>query len=260
MQSVTVIAYSVSSGARNNVGAGLLNKFESNGYNTQIGVTNPEPAFGGYNDESIESLRNRATGFRYDRDGTKYNIQQILYQNGINQQRYSLQEYNDGPGTFQIWIDTTSDAEFEDIQKSIGYRKFLGIKPTYVRVARMYINIYVSITTTGEKDYTPLEKQNIYNVVNTRIQRFFAAYCVVGADLNVGRLKASLYSSLAEYEIEEISLSFDQGVVINPQSVIVVPDNARVFANKIITDINYDGEYVYDNGEDNDNESLIEAD
>ena len=260
MQSVTVIAYSVSSGARNNVGAGLLNKFESNGYNTQIGVTNPEPAFGGYNDESIESLRNRATGFRYDRDGTKYNIQQILYQNGINQQRYSLQEYNDGPGTFQICIDTTSDAEFEDIQKSIGYRKFLGIKPTYVRVARMYINIYVSITTTGEKDYTPLEKQNIYNVVNTRIQRFFAAYCVVGADLNVGRLKASLYSSLAEYEIEEISLSFDQGVVINPQSVIVVPDNARVFANKIITDINYDGEYVYDNGEDNDDESLIEAD
>ena len=255
-QSVTVIAYSVSSGAKNNVAAGILNKFESNGYNAQIAVINPEPAFGGYNDESIESLRNRATGFRYDRDGTKYNIQQLLYQNGIGQHRYALLEYNDGPGTFQVCIDTTSDAEFEDIQRSINYRHFLGVKPTYVRAARMYINIYVSITTTGEKDYTPLEKQNIYNLVNTKIQRFFAAYCVVGADLNVGRLKASLYSGLADYEIEEITLSFDQGVVINPQSVIVVPDNARVFANKIITDINYDGEYIYNTGN-NDDQSLI---
>lgn len=259
-QSVTVVAYSVSSGAKNNIAAGMLNKFESNGYNAQIAVTNPEPAFGGYNDESIEALRNRATGFRYDRDGTKYNIQQLLYQNGVPQYRYALLEYNDGPGTFQICIDTTSDAEFEDIQKSINYRHYVGVKPTFIRAARMYINIYVSITTTGEKDYTPLEKQNIYNLVNTRIQRFFAAYCVVGADLNVGRLKASLYSGLVEYEIEEITLSFDQGVVINPQSIIVVPDNARVFANKIITDINYDGEYVYNTEDPNDDYSLIEED
>ena len=259
-QSVTVIAYSISSGAKNNIGAGMLNKFESNGYNAQIAVINPEPAFGGYNDESIESLRSRATGFRYDRDGTKYNIQQLLYQNGIPQYRYALLEYNDGPGTFQICIDTTSDAEFEDIQKSINYRHYIGVKPTFVRAARMYINFYVSITTTGEKDYTPLEKQNIYNLVNTRIQQFFAAYCVVGADLNVGRLKASLYSGLSNYEIEEITLSFDQGVVINPQNIIVVPDNARVFANKIITDINYDGEYVYNTEDFNNDYSLIEED
>ena len=82
----------------------------------------------------------------------------------------------------------------------------------------------------------------------------------IGADLNVGRLKASLYSGLANYEIEEITLSFDQGVVINPQSIIVVPDNARVFPNKIITDINYDGEYVYNTEDFNDDYSLIEED
>ena len=45
-QSTTVIAYSISSGAKNNVGAGVLNKFETNGYNTKIGVINPEAAFG----------------------------------------------------------------------------------------------------------------------------------------------------------------------------------------------------------------------
>ena len=257
-QSTTVMAYSVSSGAKNNVGAGVLNKFETNGYNTQVAVINPEPAFGGYNEESIESLRNRATGFRYDRDGTKYNVQQLLYQNGVPTYKYTLQEYSDGPGTFQICIDTTSDAEFEDIQKSINYRHFVGVKPTFIRATRVYINIYVAITTTGEQDYTPLEKQTIYNHVNTRIQRFFAAYCVVGSDLNVGRLKSAIYSELSDYEIENIELNFDQGVVINNQQVITIPDTYRVYPNKIITDINYQGEFIY--GQDNDDMALYEDD
>ena len=243
-QSTTVMAYSVSSGAKNNIEAGVLNKFETNGYNTKIAVINPEPAFGGYNEESIESLRNRATGFRYDRDGTLYNIQQILYQNGIPSYKYSLQEYLGGPGTFQICIDTTSDAEFEDIQKTLAYRHFTGIKPTFVRATRVYINIYVAISTTGTQDYTPVEKQEIYNHVSTRIQRFFAAYCVVGADLNVGRLKSALYSELSNYEIENINLSFDQGVVVDNKNVIKIPETYRVFPNKIITDINYEGEII----------------
>lgn len=244
-QSVTVIAYSVSSGSKNNVEAGVLNKFENNGYNAQIGVINPEPAFGGYNDESIESLRRRATGFRYDRDGTKYNIQQLLYQNGIPTYRYALREYSDGPGTFQVCIDTSSDAEFDDIVRSLNYRQFVGVKPNYVRATRVYINIYVSITTTGEKDYTPLEKQNIYNQVNTRIQRFFATYCAVGSDLNISNLKSSLYSELSSFEIENITLSFDHGIVVDKNNTIVIPDESRVFPSRIITDINYNGDYTF---------------
>lgn len=255
-QSTTVVAYSVSSGAKNNIGAGVINKFENNGYNAKIAVTNPEPAFGGYNEESIESLRNRATGFRYDRDGTKYNVQQLLYNNGVPTYKYTLQEYSDGPGTFQICIDTTSDAEFEDLQKTMDYRHFVGIKPIFIRATRVYINIYVAITTTGTQDYTPLEKQSIYNHVNTRIQRFFAAYCVVGADLNVGRLKSAIYSELSNYEIENIELSFDQGVVVNNQNIIIIPDTYRVFPNKIITDINYQGELIY--GQNNDDAFLYE--
>lgn len=252
MQSVTVMAYSVSSGKKNNVAAGVLNKFESNGYNTTIGVINPEPAFGGYNDESIESLRSRATGFRYNRDGTKYNLQQLLYQNGVTQQRFSLQEYNDGPGTFMVCIDTSSDAEFEDIEKAIRYRHWMGVTPTCVRATKIYINIYVAINTTGQEDYTPLEKEQIYNVINTRIQRFFAAYMVVGANLNVGELKSSLYSSLSNYTVDNINLSFDQGIVIDNRNVINIPSTYRLYPNKIITDINYIGEYIPDNNDGSD--------
>ena len=254
MQSVSVLAYSISSGERNNVDAGVLNKFQSNGYNTSIAVINPEPAFGGFNDEPIEDLRRRATGFRYDRDGTEFNIKQLLYLCGVPQYRYSLQEFVDGPGTFLVCVDATSDNEFEDIQKSFNYRRRYGITPVFVRSTRVYLNIYVAIVTTGEQDYTPLEKQQIYNNVNQRIQEFFAVNCVVGADLNVGRLQASIISSLSDYEIESVSLSFDQGVVVNNKNIIVIPNTYRVFPNKIITDLNYDGESVWRNKDINEDE------
>lgn len=254
MQSVSVLAYSISSGERNNVDAGVLNKFQSNGYNTSIAVINPEPAFGGFNDEPIEDLRRRATGFRYDRDGTEFNIKQLLYLCGVPQYRYSLQEFVDGPGTFLVCVDATSDNEFEDIQKSFNYRRRYGITPVFVRATRVYLNIYVAIVTTGEQDYTPLEKQQIYNNVNQRIQEFFAVNCVVGADLNVGRLQASIISSLSDYEIESVSLSFDQGVVVNNKNIIVIPDTYRLFPNKIITDLNYDGESVWRNKDINEDE------
>lgn len=272
-QSTSVIAYSVSSGKSNNVDAGVLNKFETNGFNTIMGVINPEPAFGGYNEESIESLRSRATGFRYNRDGTESNIRQLLYDNGIAANRYSLSEYNDGPGSFQICIDTSSEAEFEDVKRAFMYRHWSGVTANFIRAERAYVNIYVAITTTGEKDYTPLEKQTIYNHVTTRIQRFFAAYCAVGIDLNVGSLKSALYSELSSYEIENIELSFDQGIVVNNQNIIYIPDTYRVYPNKIITDLNYNGQYIYatndeieseeyDEGfdEEYDEEMLVEAD
>ena len=247
MQSVSVLAYSITSGKQNNVDAGVLNKFQSNGYNTAIAVINPEPAFGGFDDESVENLRKRATGFRYDRDGTEYNVKQLLYLAGVPQYRYNLQEHIDGPGTFLICLDATSDNEFEDVRRSFNYRHYFGIKPIFVRATRVYINIYVAIATTGQQDYTPLEKQQIYNNVNNRVQEFFAVNCVVGADLNVGRLQAAILSALSDFEIESVNLSFDQGVVVDDRRIINIPDTYRLFPNKIITDINYDGESIWRN-------------
>ena len=258
-QSVTVLAYSVSSGKRNNVEAGILNKFATNGYNALIGVINPNPAFGGYNDESIESLRNRATGFRYDRDGSKYNVQQMLYRNGVPTYKYSLREYNDGPGTFLICVDASSEDELEDLKKTFDYRHFCGVKVNFQKATRFYINLYVAITTTGEQDYTPLEKQNIHNSTNTMIQKFFATYCVVGADLNVGRLKAAILSEISRYEIEDVTISFDRGVVVSNQNIIHIPDTYRLYPDRIITDINYDGEYVWQNDDDEEEMSFTEV-
>ena len=69
-QSVSVLAYSINSGSQYNVEANTLTIFANSEFNGRIAVTNLEPSFGGYNDESITHLRRRANGFRYERDGT----------------------------------------------------------------------------------------------------------------------------------------------------------------------------------------------
>ena len=160
-QTVSVMAYSINSGINNNVDANTLTIFANGGFNGAIGVTNPDPAFGGYNDESINHLRSRAQGFRYERDNTLQDINRQLYMAGVPQHRFSAEEYIDGPGTYMICIDADSDYEFSDVITRLNYRRHYGIKPVYIRATRIYVDMYVTVKTAGNVDYNPNEKNTI---------------------------------------------------------------------------------------------------
>ena len=144
MKSVSVLAYSIAAGKSNNIEAGILDTFQNNGFNTIIGVTNPKPAYGGYNDESLESFRNRANGFRYARDGTLLDIRRQLYMIGLQDHRFSYVEYPNGYGSYQLCIDVDSESELDDIISSLDYRKIAGIQQVFIRAYRQYLNIYIN--------------------------------------------------------------------------------------------------------------------
>lgn len=240
-QSVSVLALCNNAGANYNVEAGVLDTFQTNGFNTLVGVINPKPAYGGYNDESIENLKMRAGHFRYTRDGTLADLRRQLHMLGIENNRFSYTEYPDGYGSYLLCIDVDSQSELEDIIASLEYRKIAGIKPVFRAAYRQYINIYVDIETAGEVDYTPTQKNGLYNDVNESIQRFFSIYCTVGADLSVTRLKASINSALSSYDISTIDVSFDNGIIIDDRNVIRLPDTHVFYPAKILTSLNYAG-------------------
>ena len=241
-QSVSIMAYSIGSGSQNNVDANTLTIFANDRFSGAIGVTNEEPAFGGYDDESISHLRNRSTGFRYERDNTLLDLQRQLYECGVSPSQYAIEEYIDAPGTYMICIDTDSDAAFEDVVSRMQYRKAAGIVATYVRATRMYIDMYIVIQTAGIIDYTNTEKQTIYTNVNDAIQKFFAAYCNVGADLRVNAIKASLNSALSAYNVADIEVEISNIAVNNERNNTIVIDNTtRAYANKILTSLEYVG-------------------
>lgn len=241
-QSVSVMAYSIGSGTQNNVRANTLTIFANENFSGSIGVTNMEPAFGGYDDESISHLRDRANGFRYERDNTLLDIQRQLYECGVKSHQYLLEEYNDNAGTYMICIDTDSDSAFEDVVTRMQYRKAAGILATYVRATRLYIDMYITVKTAGEVDYTPNEKNEIYTNINDSIQRFFAAYCGVGADIRVNALIAALNNALSNFEISNIDIDIANAVVIDKdKNVIRVDSTTKAYPNKILTSLEYVG-------------------
>lgn len=236
-QSVSVIAYSLNSGSKYNVPANTLTIFANNAFNGVIGVTNPEPSFGAHNDESINHLRDRANGFRYERDGTLQDITRQLYTRGISRYRFSTEEFIDGPGTYMICIDTDSDYEFEDIITMLQYRRDYGRKAVYVRAQRVYIDMYITVKTARDVNYSNKDKNTIFNNVNDAIQRFFAAFCSVGADVRLNSLKATLNNSLTNYEIADIDIDIANAVVVNKRNAITIGNTQRAMPNKILTHI-----------------------
>lgn len=241
-QSVSVLAYSINSGSQCNVDANTLTIFANQEFNGKVAVTNPEAAFGGYNDESINHLRDRASGFRYERDATLQDINRQLYEAGIPQHRFLAEEYIDGPGTYMICIDTTSDDEFYDVIQKLNYRSHYGIKPVYVRATRVYIDMYITVQTAYDVDYTPNQKSSIYNNVNDTIQKFFAAYCVVGADVRINALKAALNNALAGFDISDIEIEISNSAQVNKRNVIQIGNTQKALPNKILTSLEYVGE------------------
>lgn len=241
IQSVSVAAYSLNSGERNNVDANTLTIFANDKYNGSIGVTNPDAAFGGYNDESISNLQQRAQGFRYLRDGNVQHIQNQLYEAGIKPSHYYLEEYIDGPGTYLVCIDTDSDDAFADAKSRIHYRHTYGITPVYVRATRLYIDMYIVVKTAHEVDYTPKEKSTIYNNINNEIQRFFAAYCSVGVNINLHSLTAAINTALSTYDIADVDIDIANAITVNKKNIIEIGNTTIAYPNKIITTLEYVG-------------------
>lgn len=241
VQEVSVLAYSINSGAINNVEANTLTIFANGKFNGNIGVTNPDPAFGGYNDESIKHLRQRAGGFRYERDNTLADLGRQLYQAGIPRHRYATKEYIDGPGTYLVCIDAESDYEFTDAITKLNYRSHYGIKASYIRAQRVYIDMYITVKVADNIDYTPNDKNTIYKNINDTIQKYFSAYCVVGASVRLNSLKASLNGALSNYNISDIDIDIANTLVVNKRNVIEIGDTQRAMPNKVLTTIEFVG-------------------
>ena len=241
-QSVSVVAYSLNSGSNNNVDANTLTIFANDNYNGLIGVTNFEPAFGGYNDESISHVQNRAKSFRYAQEYTHKDIENHMYRAGLTDDNFLLVEYIDGPGTYLVCIDTDSGIAFENAVNIVGYYHKFGIAPTFVRATRLYIDMYITVKTAHEQDYTPEQKQTLYNDINMAIQQFFAIYCIIGANISLNRLTAAINSALSDYDIASIDIDIANSVVVNNKNVIEVGNTTKAYPNKILTSLEYVGD------------------
>ena len=240
-QSVSVVAYSLNSGSQNNVDAHTLTLFANDNYNGLIEVTNLEPSFGGYNDESISHLQDRASNFRWAREYTYKDIEKHMYEAGLTDDNFLLTEYIDGPGTYMVCIDTDSDIAFENAVNRVSYSHKYGISPIFVRATRLYIDMYITVQTAHEVDYTQEEKNTIYNNITDAIQRFFSIYCIIGADIRLNALTAAINSALSDYDIASVNVDIANSININNRNVIEIGNTTKAYPNKVLTSLEYVG-------------------
>ena len=60
--------------------------------------------------------------------------------------------------------------------------------------------------------------------------------------LSVNKLKANINSALNDYNIVTLDIDFGTGTVVNSRNMIVVNETTRLYPNKILTSLTYNGD------------------
>ena len=240
---VKVPAYSVEFGSINNLAANTLTYFKDSQY-ASISVTNPDPAYGGRDEETAFDARNRLEWFRSANDGTREYIQKQLFNNGVSYYGFNIVEYWEGSGTALIAIDVPSEEEFYDIIQNMEITKKSLAEYHYCRVQYIYINISVNVKITGDRLYSEYQKEDIYQTIETAVQLFFNQNIFVGKKLSINRLEAFILQYMIDerYEIYEIgvSIAMNHEYNVDPETgQIVVEEFEKLVPNKIRTRIEY---------------------
>lgn len=240
---VKIPAYSVDMGANQNVSPNTLTFFEDSTF-ADIGVTNPNAAFGGRDEESAFDARNRIENFRYARDGSIADIGNRLVELGVGFYDYNIVEYFDGYGTLLIVIDIASDEEFKDIIRQIDNPKIPGVKYSYTQVEKIPVDMDISLKLTGENLYNEYDKETLENHIVTAIEIFIGNYCYIGQGLSVKRLEAYILNYVVDagFEIYELDVDIlpNEDLTVNPQNgKFEVKPYQRIQANKVSTVFEY---------------------
>lgn len=242
--SVLIPAYSIEVGAFNNVDSNTLVYFDDSEFFSQIEVTNPNPAYGGNDEETAFNARDRIGLFRYRFDATRDAIMEVLYDNGIDYYGCNIIEYYAGYGTVLICMDVTSDEQFKDIIASIEAQKPGGIEYQYCMADYIYLNINVNVKVISRDSYTTYEKNELENSIKDAVEIFFANQIHVGKNLSVNRFESYLLQYLfdAKYDIYEVDISIDNNSDLNidPEtSQLKIEQFQRLYPNIVYTTIEY---------------------
>lgn len=243
---IKVPAYSVEFGSLNNLAANTLTYFNDSHFSS-VSVTNPEPAYGGRNEETAFDTRNRLSTFRYGRDGSKNHIMNILYDNGIGYYNFNVVEYWDGFGSVLIAIDVDSEQEYYDVINMVEASKVAGIKYHYCRVNYVYADLTVTAKVTGDRMYSEYDLNDIEQTIKTAVEVYFGKQIYVGRQLSVKRLEAFVLQYLVDetYDIYEmdIEVGANKDLKIDPETgYFIVNEFEKLLPNKITTMVEYNFE------------------
>ena len=239
---IKIPAYCTDFGPQGNVAAGTLVFFKGDEFHN-VSVTNEHPAYGGTAEETAFDARNRLSNYRFVRDGTISQIEDVISRLGYFEGGYNIKEYWNGIGSVLVALDTDSDDEFQDAIIQIEIAKAAGVKYNYIRVAHIPIDLEINIKIAGKRTFDEYTLEDLEDNIQTAINLYFAQNIFTGQSINIKRMEAFILnyviSSYDIYQINTYISNVDQ-VEINSNGFVVVEPYQRLVTNDVLIDIDYD--------------------
>lgn len=241
---IYIPAYSVEYGAFNNVAENTLTFFDDAEFFDEIEVTNPNPAYGGTDEETSFDARERIGLFRNSMDSTLDALRDILYANGIYYNNFNIVEFYSGLGTLLIAMDVDSEDEFYDIIALIESIRPGVVKYEYCMVDHVDINITVTVKMVSEDMYTLYEKSEIEETIKNAIESYFANHMYVGRKLSINRLESYILQYLFDerYDIYEVEIEVENNAKLSVDEEtgqLKIKQFEKIVPNLIYTNVEY---------------------
>lgn len=212
-----VLARSLYPGSEYMVAPGDLTVISKN-LISDVTVTNEQTSWGGWDEETIDEIRQGALSARLSFDKvTEFGIKTQLHTDfGVTPERYNLVNTHVGPGSGAVYFDTDSDDEMKVLQDNLklayGILKHVGD----VEIIPLYFDFDIGVAQRG--DVLP----NIRDQMKKDIAAAFLSFVLYNG---VGK---KLYlTSAANYIINYLEYKYDFA------SVVIKSD-----ADSTITDVN----------------------
>jgi len=202
---VTVKAVSIESGSKSRVDGNSLTQISNEIEN--IKVTNPEPSWGGRDEESIIEAREKALNMRYYlTKGTRDHLELLLQNLGFTINDYKIIEHAYGYGSFLIIIKTFSENELRAVKDIIKTNKAEGVYFDCISGTQIPITLNISIEMyyDREKDFTPEELKDLETRVKTEIKEYIENH-PIGEPFNIRRMTNHLLKLHTDENVFDIS-------------------------------------------------------
>lgn len=170
-------------------------------------VTNPEPSYGGTDQEKIDRLRSSVLSFRFQLEkGTFSALNEELRDYGFEMKDFNIVENEFGYGSLSVYLDTTNDDVVDAVKLLVSTQKACGIYLTVKKVTPVPVEFDFSIQISSRNSLFP-EQRNRLKAEISSIFSEFVDNVGVGKDFYLTKAIAYIYNNLSgEWALSDIQI------------------------------------------------------
>ena len=168
-------------------------------------ISNPEPSYGGRDDQTIEEMRSAALTSRYKLEhGTETAIKSAILEYGLESYEFALVDRAFGNGSFAVYLNIESDTVVEEVINIVHREKAEGVYAVIEKSEPLYCIFDFKIHLAQTQDML----QSEIDQLRLKIEDLFTDYIEklpIGEDLIISKAVYFLFQGLYGFREDNVS-------------------------------------------------------